>query len=127
MTDSVKKLVKDVRDGADPREAFRDLVTDAYYETMSESEAWVEALANLLGLEEGWADNVKGKWDPPEGIDSGSASDIAATVAKGAKNLKQASDRLNFFINRWGSKAPSKVYQKLNKALDMLPKQFGKK
>lgn len=55
-------------------------------------------------LNEKWSADVETKWTPKEGIFTKSAEKIAKYLKKESDDLKQAMSRLNFYINRAGSK-----------------------
>lgn len=56
------------------------------------------------------------KWHPPEGLFDESADEIAKTLKKESKDYKQASARLNFYINRAGKNLSEKDKKRLNSA-----------
>lgn len=56
------------------------------------------------------------KWHPPEGLFDKSADEIAKTLKKESKDYKQASSRLNFYINRAGKNLSEKDKKRLASA-----------
>lgn len=51
-----------------------------------------------------WSEEVKPKWHPPKGFFTQSAEDIAQGLKDNSDSLRQAMDRLDFYINRAGDK-----------------------
>jgi len=77
--------------------------------------------------EEGkWSGKVKTKWQPKEGLFTQSAAKIATYLASNSKGLKQAMSRLNFYINRGGSKISGERMDVLERAKELLRKRYGK-
>ena len=70
-------------------------------------------------IQEGWADEVKPKWKPEEGLFTNpSASYIANYLLKHSKDQAQAMSRLIFYMNRAGDDCPNKAV--LNQAKNIL-------
>ena len=63
-----------------------------------------------------WSGKVKDKWHPPEGFFDQSAADIAHGLKKASKNLAQAMDRLDFYINRAGDNLSGSAKKRLKSA-----------
>lgn len=51
-----------------------------------------------------WSEHVHAKWHPPSGFFSRSAQDIAQGLKDNSDSLRQAMDRLDFYINRAGDR-----------------------
>jgi len=84
---------------------------------------------DILEIEEGFADTWDSKWTPPEGLSDKKAGTIAKIIAATGKTLKNATDKLNFFINRAGNKMDPDKLIKMKRVLDILSdmKKFKKK
>lgn len=74
-----------------------------------------------------WVADVHAKWTPPAGLFTRSASAIASALHSKSKDLKQAMSRLNFYINRAGSKLSAEDKSRLDAAKSMLRTKFSKK
>lgn len=63
------------------------------------------------------------------GLSQKPAGAQAAALAKSSKSLKQAMDKLNFFVNRLGVHMSNDTWDRVKKVFDQLPKQskFKKK
>lgn len=66
--------------------------------------------------ENGWVDSVKTKWHPEPGFFTKSAAKIANGLKAASTDLKQAMSRLNFYINRAGSRLSPKDKARLELA-----------
>jgi hypothetical protein len=75
-----------------------------------------------------WSDKVteKKKWHSPEGLFKKSAQIIAETLKKESDDYKQASSRLNFFINRAGDNLSKQDKKKLELAKLILKGLYDK-
>lgn len=51
-----------------------------------------------------WSEEVHPKWHPPRGFFSQSAEAIAQGLKANSDSLRQAMDRLDFYVNRAGDK-----------------------
>lgn len=51
-----------------------------------------------------WSEEVRPKWHPPKGFFEQSAQAIAEGLQENSDSLRQAMDRLDFYINRAGEK-----------------------
>lgn len=60
-----------------------------------------------------WSENVHAKWHPEPGFFEQSAQQIAEGLKENSDSLRQAMDRLDFYINRAGDrlKDPQKFEQ----------------
>jgi len=67
-----------------------------------------------------WSEDVKTKWHPPEGFFDEPADKIAGGLKQASEGLAQASDRLNFYINRIGSNLSDEAKTRLDKAKELL-------
>lgn len=83
-----------------------------------------EARDGLLG-EAMWSGEVETKWHPPEGFFKQNASKIATGLKKASKSLKQAMNRLNFYINRGGANLTDKDLARLNSAKKKLQQLYA--
>ena len=63
-----------------------------------------------------WTGNVKTKWKVPEGLFTKPWNVVAKTLAENSKSLKQANNRLDFYLNRAGSNLPLKDRANLERA-----------
>lgn len=54
--------------------------------------------------DEFWSEKVHTKWHPPAGFFKQSAEEIAQGLKDNSDDLRQAMDRLDFYINRAGDK-----------------------
>lgn len=63
-----------------------------------------------------WSGDVKTHSNLPEGTFEKSAKGIAKTLKEKSDSLKQAMSRLNFYINRAGSKLSDEDKSKLERA-----------
>lgn len=71
---------------------------------------------NILD-EEKWSADVETKWNPPKDFFKQSASNIASgLMSASGNNLKTASSRLNFYINRAGKNLSSEDRKRLEAA-----------
>lgn len=77
-------------------------------------------IAALEILSKKWSSNVDTKWEPPEGLFTKPASEIAKVLKANSKDLSQAMSRLNFYINRAGSNLSPKDKKRLDKAVKEL-------
>lgn len=73
-----------------------------------------------------WSGSVQTKYEPPKGLFTRSAEDIASQLQKDSADLKQAMSRLNFYMNRAGGNLSSERIKTLNQAKELLRKKFGK-
>jgi len=71
-------------------------------------------------FEKKWSGKVKTKWEPKEGIFTKNAIEIAKYLKKESDSLKQAMSRLNYYINRAGTKLSSEDKHKLKNAKEKL-------
>ena len=71
-----------------------------------------------------WSGKVKEKWHPKEGFFTQSAEKIARGLKSASDSKKQAMSRLNFFINRAGSKIKAEDKERLELAKDKLEKLY---
>jgi len=79
-------------------------------------------------VEELWSGEVVAKWSPPPGLFAqGTAEEIANTIAKASKSLKQAMSRINFYLNRAGKNISDERRKVIEKAKDIVRKLFEKK
>ena len=70
--------------------------------------------------------NINAKWHPKEGLFTNSSpSYIANYLIKNSKDLKQAMNRLVFYMNRAGENLENKAT--LDKAKDIIHKRIEKK
>ena len=91
------------------------------------SEDWMnEELVDMELTEADWAEDVKTKWSPPEGLFTKSAEDIAKTLKGASKDLQQAMARLMFYINRGGKNIDAKRRKVLDDAKKVLDKLYKK-
>ena len=67
-----------------------------------------------------WTGKVKPKWEPPEGLFTKSAEEIADVLFSDSEDLQQAMSRINFYVNRAGKNLDSERKRVLNKAKDLL-------
>ena len=74
--------------------------------------------------EKQWVKDVKTKWEPPEGLFTKSAEEIATVLKKESKDLKQAMSRLNFYINRAGDKLSADDKKRIELAKTKLEKEY---
>jgi hypothetical protein len=74
-----------------------------------------------------WSHNVSPEWHPKEGFFKQSAEKIAEGLKRGAKDLKQAMSRLNFYINRAGGNLSAEDKKKLENAKEKLHSLYGSK
>lgn len=51
-----------------------------------------------------WSEGIHPKWHPPKGFFMQSAESIAHGLQENSDSLRQAMDRLDFYINRAGDK-----------------------
>lgn len=72
-----------------------------------------------------WSADVETEWTPKEGLFTQSAPKIASYLAANSDSLKQAMSRLNFYINRAGSKLSDERKGVLERAKKLLRKRFG--
>ena len=63
-----------------------------------------------------WSGGIKTKWEPKEGIFTKSADEIAKYLKANSEDLKQASSRLSFYINRAGKNLSSADKSRLENA-----------
>jgi hypothetical protein len=71
-------------------------------------------------IEKDWSNKVVLKWHAPNGLfKNGSSKEIAKTVSKNV-DYKTAMSRLNFFINRAGSKLSPNIKTKVLQAKKLL-------
>jgi len=100
--------------------------------TLSEQlEEKVDEVLSLYGSleeinEEKWSGKVETKWKPKEGFFKQSAEKIANGLHRNSKDLKTASSRLNFFINRAGTNLSKTDKSMLEHAKELLRKKFNK-
>jgi Protein of unknown function (DUF3175) len=81
---------------------------------------YIEEKTNVLS-------KVKTKWSPKEGFFNQSAEKIANGLKANSSSLAQAMSRLNFYVNRGGSKIKSTAKARLNLAKIKLHKMYQKK
>jgi hypothetical protein len=82
-----------------------------------QQEESVMILKELLELaEKKWSAQVETSWKPKEGFFTQSAEKIASGLKANSRDLKQAMSRLNFFINRAGSKLSADDFDRLERA-----------
>jgi hypothetical protein len=86
----------------------------------------LERIDLFLVNEKLWSGEVSTKWEPPEGLFTSSAENIAKVLHSQSDDLKQAMSRLNFYINRAGDKISDARKSALEHAKDLLRKKFGK-
>jgi len=91
-----------------------------------EQKAFEKALA-VAGVNQGestdeakWSADVKTKWHPREGFFKQPADKIASGLKKASKSVKQAMNRLNFYINRAGDNLDPERKAALEKAKAIL-------
>ncbi len=53
---------------------------------------------------ENWSEEIQPKWHPPKGFFGQSAEAIAKGLKENSDSLRQAMDRLDFYINRAGDR-----------------------
>ena len=102
---------------------------DRYYEDqyMEMKRDLLERIDLYLINEKLWSGEVATKWEPPEGLFTSSAENIAKVLHSQSNDLKQAMSRLNFYINRAGDKLSSARRRTLEDAKELLRKKFGVK
>ncbi len=74
--------------------------------------------------EEKWSADVESKWEPPEGLFTKSAEEIASVLKANSKDLQQAISRLSFYINRAGKNLDPERKKVLNHAEELIRKKF---
>lgn len=84
------------------------------------------ALQRLLAKSDKWSSDVKTHSDLPEGLFEESAEKIAKILKQKSDSLKQAMSRLNFYINRGGSKISESDKSRLEDAKEKLRSLYGK-
>lgn len=74
-----------------------------------------------------WSEEVHPKWHPQKGFFTQSAQAIATGLKENSNSLRQAMDRLDFYINRTGDKLedPAK-FEEAKVILHNLYKDSGK-
>jgi hypothetical protein len=115
----IEAMVENVWEGQAPGEVIQTALSEAKKKKGKKGKggAWIQK------------QQKKPKWKGAKKIaGSTSAKEIAAALAKGSKTLKQATDRLNYFINRSGQgyNWSDKMYKANTDALLALPKMFKK-
>ncbi|HOO78142.1 MAG TPA: DUF3175 domain-containing protein [bacterium] len=80
----------------------------------------------MSGEKNYWSKDVETKWHPPEGFFEQPAEKIARGLKDASQDLAQAMDRLDFFLNRAGSKLPPRERQRLEGVKPILRGLFGK-
>lgn len=73
-----------------------------------------------------WSGDVKTHWHPPEGFFEQSARQIAEGLKSASDSLAQAMERLNFYINRGGSKLSDEAKKRLEDAKNLLDDLYKK-
>jgi len=73
-----------------------------------------------------WSQDVDMKWDAPEGFFKQSAEKIAAGLKKASDDLKQATSRLTFYINRAGKNLSAEDKKRLEAAKEKLKALYSK-
>jgi len=63
-----------------------------------------------------WSKDVETKWHPPEGFFGRLAVEIAEGLKEASDGLAQAMDRLDFYINRAGSKLSQEELERLEES-----------
>jgi len=72
-----------------------------------------------------WVAKVDTKWTPPEGFFSNSSTEIVKGLLAAPGGHAKAMSRLNFYINRAGSKLKGEDKERLEKAKDALSKKIA--
>jgi hypothetical protein len=72
-----------------------------------------------------WSGEIEAHWKPPEGFFTQSASEIAKGLKSASADYAEASQRLNFFINRAGKKLSSEDKSRLEAAKKALRIVYG--
>ena len=67
-----------------------------------------------------WSKDVETKWRPPEGLFEQAPEQIARGLKESSSSLAQAMERLDFYINRAGSKLSPESRQHLEQAKSVL-------
>lgn len=75
-------------------------------------------------IEKKWSGQVKTSYEPPEGLFTRSAQEIADQLHKDSSDLSQAMSRLMFYVNRAGSNLSSERKKVMNQVKDILRKKF---
>jgi hypothetical protein len=73
-------------------------------------------------VEKKWSSEVKTKWEPPEGLFTKSADEIASTLKSASDDLRQAVSRANFYYNRAGD---NESESKRKSVISALHKAYG--
>ncbi|MFC1842396.1 DUF3175 domain-containing protein [Candidatus Dependentiae bacterium] len=73
-----------------------------------------------------WSADVETKWHAPEGFFEQSAEEIAKGLKAASDSLDQAMSRLNFYINRAGTKLSEERKNTLEKAKKILDQLYGR-
>jgi hypothetical protein len=77
-----------------------------------------------LYTEKKWSGKVKTSYEPPEGLFTKSAEEIATVLHKDSDDLSQAMSRLMFYVNRAGENLSSERKKVMNKAEELLRQKF---
>jgi hypothetical protein len=65
-----------------------------------------------------WSKKIKTSWEPPEGLFKQDPKTIAYAVASDSKDLRQAVQRIQFYVNRAGSNLSTERKRTMDRAKD---------
>ena len=104
------------------KSVLQDLINDKPEQAEASLHTYlVQKTQEVAGLTEKlWSNDVATHWSPPEGFFSKSASAIASGLKAASESHKQASSRLNFYVNRAGKKLSAEEHTKLKLAGEKL-------
>jgi len=84
-----------------------------------------DELVEKIKKKKKWSAKIKTKWDPPEGLFTKSAEEIASVLKKESNDLQTAMGRLNYYINRAGKNLSADEKKRLENAKNKLRKKMA--